>query len=296
MTKMLQAYRSFSNSKSNFLKRAFAALFLCVVKAAFVGSIVGLSTSCTLSSQDLEFKRAEEAAKAGKNEEALRHYKAVVEKYVNTQLAISSAQQAARISHYELKKFPDAITYYRHVIMYAPSDKDRIDAQKKIADLFFSQTLDYQRAIQEFSHLLELPHTPKEDETYRFAIARSYFYLNDFFQSTIEIDRILALHPSDDVAFEALLLKANIFLTTKKLDDAISALRDLIAKYPVRSKAETIGLVLAICYEEKKDFGKAIETLESIRNEYPRKGFIEGKIKALKERQTLLPGARGLKK
>ncbi len=259
-------------------------------------SILSCAPSCTLSSQDLEFKRAEEAAKAGHNEEALRHYRSVVDRYVKTPLAIESAKAAARISHYEVKKFPDAILFYRHVILYSPVEADRVEAEKKIADLYFSQTLDYTKAIEEYSRLLELPHSKKEDEAYRFAIARSYFYLNNFFQSTVEIDRILALHPSDDVAFEALLLKANTYLTTKKLDDAIVVLKELIGKYPVRSKNETIGLVLAICYEEQKNFAKAVETLEAIKGDYPRKGFVESKIKALKERQSLLPGARGLRK
>lgn len=253
-------------------------------------------SGCTLSSEDIEFRRAQEAAASGSNEAALEHYRTIVDRYVKTPLALKSAQEAARISHYELKKFPEAIRFYKHVILYAPTEIQRIDAQKKIADLYFSQTLDYTQAIAEYSRLLELPHSAKDDGVFRFAIARSYFYQNNFFQSQVEIDRILAGKPDKDLAFDSLLLKANIFLTTKKLDDAIAALKEVIAKYPERAKAETIGLVLAICYEEKKDFPKAVETLESIKNDYPRKSFIENKIKALKERQSLLPGARGLKK
>lgn len=267
------------------------------IAGLFLSLLILLSVSaCTLSSEDLEFKRAQESAASGDNETALEHYKKIVDRYVKTPNAIKSAQEAARISHYELKKFPDAIRYYKHVILYASSDAARIEAQKKIADLYFSQTLDYPQAISEYSRLLDLPHTPKEDGEYRFAMARAYFYQNDFFQSQVEIDRILAGKPDKDLAFDALLLKANIFLSNKKLDDAITALKDIIAKFPDRAKAETIGLVLAICYEEKKDFSKAVETLESIKNDYPRKQFIENKIKALKERQSLMPGARGLRK
>jgi tetratricopeptide (TPR) repeat protein len=258
--------------------------------------LVGFLGGCTLSSEDLEFKRAEESAKAGKNEEAFKHYKVVVDRYVKDPLAIRSAQQAARLAHYELKKFPDAIIFYKHIILYAPSDKDRLDAQRKIADLYFSETLDYTQAIAEYSRLIETPHTKEEDGIYRFAIARSYFYLNNFYQATVEIDKILATHPNEDFAFDALLLKSNIYLTTKKLDDAIVTLKELLSKYPVRSKKETIGLVLAICYEEQKNFAKAVETLTAIKDDYPRKGFIEAKIKALKERQSLLPGAKGLHK
>jgi tetratricopeptide (TPR) repeat protein len=96
--------------------------------------------------------------------------------------------------------------------------------------------------------------------------------------------------------FEAQLLKANIFLTSRKLDEAIAALKKLMEDYPERSKTETIGLILAVTYEEQKNFTKAIETLQSIKDIYPRKAFIEQRIKTLRERQSYLPGARGLRK
>jgi tetratricopeptide (TPR) repeat protein len=271
-------------------ERGFVRALFAVCVAAFVMS------SCTLSSEELEFKRAEEASKAGKNEVAYKHYKTVVDRYVKNELAIRSAQEAARLAHYELKRFPEAIVLYKHVILYAPSESDRLAAQKKLADLYFSQALDYNQAIAEYSRLLETPHSHDEDGTYRFAIARSYFYLNNFFQSTVEIDKILDSKPTEQLGFDALMLKSNIFLSTKKLDDAISTLQDLLKRYPARAKKETVGLVLAICYEEQKNFAKAIETLESIKDDYPRKGFIESKIKTLRERQSLQPGARGLHK
>ena len=268
----------------------FARTFLitCACLLALAG--------CTLSSEDLEFKRAEEASKSGKNEVAFKHYKTVVDRYVKDKLAIRSAQEGARIAHYELKKFPDAIALYKHIILYAPNEGDRLAAQKKLAELYFSQSLDYNQAIAEYSRLVETPHSHAEDGVYRFAIARSYFYLNNFFQATVEIDKILSLKPSEELGFDALMLKANIYLSTKKLDEAIATLQDLIKRYPARSKKETVGLVLAICYEEQKNYAKAVEMLESIKDDYPRKQFIESKIKTLRERQSLQPGARGLHK
>lgn len=281
-------FRARAGSVARALNAGVAVVLACGLACVLSG--------CTLSSENLEFKRAEEAAHAGKNEDAYTHYRAVVDRYVKDPLAIRSAKEAARIAHYELKRFPDAIALYKHIILYAPSEQDRLDAQKKVADLYFSQTLDYTQAIAEYSRLLETSHSRAEDGVYRFAIARSYFYLNNFYQATVEIDKLLATNPSPDLAFDALLLKANIYLTTKRLDDAVTALQELMKKYPDRSKKETIGLILAICYEEQKNFPKAIETLEAIKDDYPRKGFVEEKIKALRERQSLQPGAKGLHK
>lgn len=254
--------------------------------------------SCTLSSEEIEYKKGVQAVQDSNHEKAFQHFKNVVDRYVKSPHAIASAKEAARIAHYELKKFPEAIGYYKHVILYSTVAEERLDAQKKIADLHFTQTLDYAQAIAEYNRLLDLPHSPAEASMYRLAVARSYFYLNNFFQSLIEIDRILekARPEEQDLVFDALLLKANILLTTKKLDDAILVLQKLIKDHPERAKKETIGLILAICYEEQKNFAKAIEVLNSIKDDYPRKAFLENKIRALKERQSYLPGAKGFRK
>jgi tetratricopeptide (TPR) repeat protein len=255
-----------------------------------------LLVACTVSSEDIEYSRAEQAQQKNDYQGALKHYKAVVERYIKTPLAIKAAKEAAKINHYQFKQPKEAIVYYKHIVLYSNSASERLEAQKKIADLHFSQTLDYAQAIIEFSRLLDLPHSSQEDFTYRLSIARCYFYLSNFYQAQVEIDSILGRNYEKDILFDALLLKANIFLTTKKLDDAIATLRQLMDKYPDRSKAETIGLVLAVVYEEQKNFAKAIETLESIKGSYPKKGFIEQRIKILRERQSYLPGARGFKK
>lgn len=266
------------------------------IAALVVAAVLFFEMACTVSSESLEFKRAEQDVQKNRQEDALKHFQAIVDRYVKTPLAIESAKEAARINHYQLKRPKDAVPYYRHVILYSQKNEDRIQAQKKLANLYFTETLDYTQAITEFSRLLELPHTPVEDYSYRLSIARSYFYLSNFYQSQVEIDSILSRGFDKDMVFDALLLKANIFLTSKKLDEAIATLKQLMEKYPERSKTETIGLVLAVTYEEKKDFTKAIETLQSIKDAYPKKSFIEQRIKTLRERQSFLPGARGLKK
>ena len=251
---------------------------------------------CTVSSEKLEYGRAEEAVQKGDYPSALAHYKNVVDRYQKTPLAIKAAKEAARIDHYQLKNPKEAEVFYKHIVLYSPSAAERIEAQRKLADINFTQTLDYGQAIVEFSRLLDLPHSPAEDFNDRLSIARSYFYLSNFYQAQIEIDVIQNRTYDKDLLFDAILLKANIFLATKNLDEAINTFKLLMLKYPERSKKETIALNLALTYEEQKNFAKAIDTLESIKDTYPKKAFIETRIKTLRERQSYLPGAKGWKK
>jgi outer membrane protein assembly factor BamD (BamD/ComL family) len=270
-------------------------------KTRFLPVVLGLSLSCLLpgcsiSSEKLEFEHAQQDVQKKNFKSAFTHFKAVMDHDPRSELALKSAKEAARISHYELKDYKEAVRDYKNLVLYSTIERDRIEAQKKIADLQFGQILDYDQAITEYNRLLELPHSTAEDLEYRTAIAKSYFYKNSFFQALAEIDTIIKHNYKKDLLFDPLLLKANIYLTTKQLDDAVTVLKRLMSDYPERAKTETIGLVLGICYEEQKNYAKAIETLESIKNTYPRKTFIENRIKLLKERQAYLPGAKGLKK
>lgn len=254
-------------------------------------------SSCTFNNAEkIEFTRAEEASRKNDHSSAFKHYKAVVEKHTKTPLAIQAAKEAARISRYHLKKHHDAASFYKHLILYSASTQDRVEAQRQLADLYFTEMSDYRQAIIEFSRLLDLTNLKDEEFNYRLSIARCYFYLSNFYQAKVETDTILSRGYNKEMLFDALLLKANIFLTEKKHDDAVETLREIMAKYPDRAKSGSIGLILAVTYEEQKSFAKAIETLESIRDTYPKKAFIEGRIKILKERQSHLPGARGWKK
>ncbi len=251
---------------------------------------------CTVSAEKLEYSRAEQATQKNDYELAYKHYVNVVDRYQKTPLAIQAAKEAARLSHYHLKRPKEAAQYYKHVVLYSPSASDRLEAQKKLAEIQFTQILDYSQAIIEYSRLLDLPHSSQEDFAYRLAIARCYFYLSNFYQSQVEIDAILGRNYEKELLFEAILLKANIFLTSKKFDEAIATFKQLLEKYPERSKTETIGLVLAVTYEEQKNFAKAIETLESIKDTYPKRDFILSRIRILRERQSYLPGAKGFRK
>ena len=253
-------------------------------------------SGCGFSAEKLEFDRGSRAESTKAWPAAITHYQAVVDRWTNTERALEAARKASRIAHYETKDFPLAIRLYKHIVLYSKSPEARGAAQRKIAELYLENVMDYENAIVEYQRLLDLPHDKAEEADFRLALARSYFYRSEFFQAQTEIDQLLKSDPDPGRAYDALLLRSNICRTTKKPDEAIKALTEMMQRFPQRSREETIGLLIAVSYEEQKNFPKAIETLQSIKDEYPHKEFIDRRIKALRERQSMLPGAKGLKK
>lgn len=284
-----KASRSSKTNKSCARKRS---ALLCTLLSAL---ILMLLPGC-ISSEELEFSKAEKAAQSSDYDAAIKHYNNVIERYIKTPLALQAAEEAARITHYELKDYQKAISHYKHVVLYSGDEEKRAKAQKNIAEIHFKQTLNYNQAITEYSRLLELSPSPEERVEYQLAIARCYFYLNNFFQAQVETEKVLKQARGDEIKFDALLLKANILLTTRNLSEAVNTLKMIIEKYPKRAQEENVALTLVVTYEEQKNFQMAIETLEAMKETYPQKSFIEKRIKGLKERQSHLPGARGWRK
>lgn len=252
-----------------------------------------LLAACT-NSTDLEMRRAHRALAAGDHEKAVHHFRRVMKSEPADTTGLKAAEQAAHAALFELKDFKLALSLYKHIVVHS-SDRDQmLEAQKKIAEIVFTNLGDHEQAIREYHRLLELPHTPEEELEYRLTLARSYFFLNNFYQSEVEIDQILKGRPRENPEnFPALLLRANLLVSTQKTDEAIEAFTELTKLFPERSKKEQIYLNLALCYEEKKDFDKAIEILTAALDDYPTPEFLKLRIQRLEVRKSLLPGASG---
>lgn len=253
-------------------------------------------TGCRLNFQSMEYKRAEAAAEKQNFKSALKHYDRVIRSRPRSELALEAARKGSRIAHLETSQFIAAIHFYRHLIIYSADEPERIAAQKKIAAVYFEKISDYASAIREYSRLLYLPHEKDEERLYRFNIAKSYFYLNNFYQAATEMKDLLGLVTDEDGKFEYLAFRGNILLTTKKLDEAAEIFVELMKTYPEESVRENVPLSLAVTFEEKGEFDKAVAVLEKVKKSHPSPEFIELRIKRLKERISNLPGAKGLRK
>lgn len=252
--------------------------------------------ACTPSAQKMEIEQGQAAVKTKNYKAAIEHFEKVIQKDSKAELALVAAQRIAEISEMNTHDYQKALSTYKFIIINSSLDYERVEAQKKMANIYFNQLADYKQAIVEYSRLLQLPHSPKESWIYRMNLARAYYYQANIFQALVEIDTILKESRDENLSFDGMLLKANIFLGAKRLEEAVSVVKEIISKYPEKSKLETVPLMLAICYEEQSNFSEAISTLQELRPDYPNKAFIDKRIKALRERKSLLPGAHGLKK
>lgn len=251
--------------------------------------------SCS-SQEEGDFKQAQRNISQGHQKVALSFLDRVIKRNAPTKYPLEAAREAAKIAFFDLKEYQKAIEYHHFIVLHSPDEKERLESQKQIADIYFNSLQNYQGAILEYSKLQQMPHTDLEAAQYRLNVARAHYYLNNFFQSESEIDNILRLKADENTRFAALLLKGNILVGKKEFSKATDIFKTLISNYPQKAIQENVGLTLAVCYEENKNFKDAIKVLEDYRGRYNPPEYIELRIKRLQERLKNAPGAKGYRK
>jgi TolA-binding protein len=162
-------------------------------------------------------------------------------------------------------------------------------AQKYVAQIYYENLLDYNQAILEYEKLLRLPGKPQEKASYQMTVAKAQYQLGNLGQALAELDAILKKSPEPDMAYSAQVLKSEILISQKKYDDAATVLEATVKQFPKRSKQQNLAFSLVVCYEDLKNFAKAIEILEKMKQDYTHPKFIENRINRLKERIANLP-------
>ena len=270
------------------------------MRAAFrVSALIVLTlalSGCTLSLDWLHILRARRAAANGDPASAVKILERVREHEPDGQRALTASRYGSRIAQFEAKDYNAAVEFNRHLILRSDDPDERVQAQKNVAQIYFENLQDYAQAVQEIEKILKLNLPPEEAFRYRLNLAKSHFQLNNLEQAASEIDVILSKKLRDDDIFDAKQVKANIEVAAKNLPAAAQIWEEILKQFPDRAKREKVAMNLVVCYEEMKDFTKAIEALEFMKADDPNPEFIELRIQKLKERKINQPGAGGWKR
>lgn len=258
--------------------------------------ILLLSLSSCSNQENRDYESGQKEAAKGHYRIAVNHFGKVIKRDHNQDLVLMALRESARIYEFEIKDPKKAIEAYQIIITKSNDSAERQSAQLRVAEMTFDSLQDYEKAVLEFSKVLSFLKEPTERHRIRLNLARSYFYLNQFFQAHSEIDELLKESLADELRFSVMQLKGNIFLAEKKFKEAIAVFTELSEEHPEKALKENIGLTLAVSHEENNDYKSAIKVLESLLDKYTPREYIELRIKRLLERQKNAPGAKGFRK
>jgi tetratricopeptide (TPR) repeat protein len=257
--------------------------------------VFGFLVSCT-SRQESEFQQGQALQKAEQWRKAAQLYDQVVKRDPQAPIASKAMKEAARIHFFQTKDYKKAADFYQLLVIHASDESERLEAQKELASIYFENLQNYERSAIEYSKLATSSRRDTDRGTYKLAAARSYYYLGNYFQTVSEINEILNIKTDQSTEFQARLLMGNVFVAQKNFQKAAEVFKHIIEKFPERALKENVYLVLSLSFEENGDYSKAQEILESIKDQYQPREYIELRLKRIRERARNQPGARGYRK
>ena len=260
---------------------------------------------CNLEKKDVSyFKKAQESAKQQNYTQAILFLNQAIDFSKDPVLLLQIAKKGLDI----LKQFTTdqlegellgqsksllQIKYLRLILLYSKDREQRISSQKAIADVYFNNIKDYHKSIEELSRLFMLDLSEKDVKDIQLKITKSYYHIGNFQQAKTELQK---LEQNRSPSFEALLLKGYILLGERNYDESALIFEELIKRFPKKAATDKVFLTLSLCYEEQKEFQKAISLLSHFLNnnesflDVSQRQFIAMKIQRLRETYKMQPG------
>ena len=187
------------------------------------------------------------------------------------------------------EKFSEAVFLFEKLLLNLKRNQDSIveikKVEKKLAEISFYKTENYEKAIKYYVDLLKKPIKLEEKFFFQKQISESFLYLKKYEQALKEVNKCFYKEISLKEKKEAVLLKSRILIEKKAFEQALSFFEKQMDKFP--EEEAFFREYRAFIYETKKEFLSAIEELEKIE---PTNLFIKKKIQKLRERQSNQPG------
>ncbi len=202
--------------------------------------------------------------------------------------------EIAKTLQYQIQDYNKAILVYRELILKSEDSLIRLQSQKAVSEIYFDNIQDYEAALKELQILEPLIEKSEAAEETKLKIAQSYKYLNQFKNSLEYIEASLKKNLKNPEAF--LKLKAQVYNSLKKYDEALALYEEISKKYPLYFKKESLIVALSLVFEEKKDYKSAIEYLTKNKSQIEDQVFLELRLKRLFEKQKNMPFNHGIRK
>jgi len=202
----------------------------------------------------------------------------------NTKKKLTFARKATKTC--SLLSLEETIWFYNYLFKTEKSLLQKLFFKEKLANLYFDQLKNYEKALEGYHLLKNLSVQPEKKFFYSFRIALAYFDLKKLRESLKETDIALNLKPNN---LEVYFLKARIFLMQAKYEEAKKILRYIQKTDLDFFHKNNLLLYLSFIYESRKEFHKAISELNKFKHS---SDFLTDKINRLKIRQKNQPLTR----
>ena len=262
-------------------------------------SIICILPSCESKKGEVELAEARKLSST-KPSLAIDEYRKIVQVYAQESVAMKAATEASALCLKEKSCAESEEYFLNYIIKKSDNEQEQIAAQRRLSEIYYDKGF-YSQAIEEMNRLLSKKNFTEGRAELKIKLAKSNFYIKNFYQAEVELNSYLKETTSDQEKFEGYLLKADIQSANKKYQEAMGTYKEIKDTFKDLYFKNQVYMNEVLLLEEQKLMDQAVSLLESIKEEAkishaPGAEFLESKIERLRERKALMPGASGLKR
>ena len=186
-----------------------------------------------------------------------------------------------------LRNYEGAVENYEIFISKSGDAVSVYEVQKRIANIYFEQLLDLEKAIEGYRKLLNISPDSLEADLFRYRIAQAEFRLNHFSVARKEFQALLEKHPKSQNAAKARFGIGNTYYMEGRYPVALEALKQVLRHHSGSEFAIEAQFLMAQSLEHQGKLNGALQMYKTLRNKYPVKEVLEMRIKETAKRLRL---------
>lgn len=243
-----------------------------------------LLVSCTERRQEQLLDLAEERTLQGKYTEAAELFRKAVTLNPEGRLGVKALYKLGFTLETYLKDYDAALFNFNEFVRLSQDKVAVYEVLKRIANIYFDQNKENDKAISSYKKLLDLSPDSLEVDLFQFRIAQSYFRANNFDQARLEYNDLIRKFPKSQFVARSRFEIGNTYYMEAKYDIAQEALKQVMRYHPQSEFAVEAEFLLGQCLEQQNKLPAALISYESVLEKYPSKNIIQFRIEAIKKR------------
>jgi TolA-binding protein len=220
----------------------------------------------------------------GKYSEAAELLRKVISLNPENKLAVKAMYKLGFLLETYGKDAVGALFNYQEAIRLSQDPVSVYEIQKRVANIYFDQAKDAEKAIAAYRKLISFNPTSLEMDFFQFRIAESFFRQNNFEQARTEYQQVIEKYPKSQFISKSRFEIGNTYYMEGKYDIAIEAFKQVSRYHPYTEQAVEAEFLLAQCLEQSNKLEESLQVYENIKTKYSNRQIIQFRMDQLKKR------------
>ena len=243
-----------------------------------------LSAGCAERKQEKLLDAAEAKLTEEKYSEATELLRKVISLNPESKLGIKSMYKLGHTLETYGRDYAGAIFNYQEAIRLSRDPVSVYEIQKRVANLFFEQAKDTDKAIAAYKKLMTFNPKSLETDFFQFRTAEAFFRQNNFDQARLEYQLLIERFPKSQYIEKSRFEIGNTYYMEGRYDIAVESFKQVGRYHNQGEYTVEAEFLIAQCLEQTNKLRAALQAYEGVKGRYSNPRIVQFRMEQLKGR------------